>query len=113
MAKTETGKRDAPISYRPPAHLRAEFRERVAKSGLSANAYITAAVFGDRAPRAQRHPPAEKQELARLLSRAVEIRDALEENLQAGGRDSLALEEMTDELRVIRAALLTLMERAP
>ncbi len=115
MATKEPGQRDAPISYRPPAHLRAEFHERVAKSGLSANAFITAAIFGHTAPRARRSPPVERQELALLLARTAQIRDAMHEIAQSGaaGGATLVIEAACHDLSEIRAAVFKLLERAP
>ncbi|MGA7178901.1 MAG: hypothetical protein WBX11_04850 [Thiobacillaceae bacterium] len=109
-------KRDSPISYRPPAKLRAEFCARVEASGLSANAYITKAVFGLPTPRRARRPPVEKQMLAQLLARSAAIRDALDDASHSAGDDRSApdaLQAACDELTVIRAALLKMMERAP
>lgn len=115
MANNEPGKRDAPISYRPPAHLRAEFHERVAKSGLSTNAFITAAVFGQTAPRARRSPPVERQELALLLARAGQIGDAMHEIARIGpaGGATPVIEAACRDLGEIRAAVLKLLERVP
>jgi hypothetical protein len=56
MTEKTDQKRDAPVSYRPPADLRDEFRRRVETSGLSANAYITRAIFNAAIPRATRRP---------------------------------------------------------
>ena len=109
-------KRDAPVSYRPPAKLRAEFRRRVEASGLSANAYITKALFDLATPRRARRPPVEKQMLAQLLARSAAIRDALDGAARVAGDDrpaADALQTACDELTVIRAALLKMMERAP
>ncbi len=113
----KTGKkRDAPVSYRPPAELRDEFRRRVEASGLPVNAYITKALFDLAIPRRGRRPPVEKQMLAQLLARSAAIRDALDQSARAAGGDSRAadaLQAACDELAVIRAALLKMMERAP
>jgi hypothetical protein len=109
-------KRDSPISYRPPAKLRAEFQRRVDESGLSANAYITKALFDLPTPRRARRPPVEKQMLAQLLARSAAIRDALDGAARVAGDDRRAadaLQSAYDELTVIRAALLKMMERAP
>ncbi len=102
-------KREAPISWRPPAALRAEFHERVERSGLSANAYITKAVFGAGSPD-------EKALLAHLLGQAAEIRDALHDITLGGGdtpTNTLHIEAAFDELTAIRAALLELLRRWP
>ena len=69
MSKKTGKKREAPISYRPPAALREEFHSRVEKSGLSASAFITKSVFGNDAPRQSRRP-ATGGEIARAITRS-------------------------------------------
>ena len=85
MTEKTDKKRDAPVSYRPPADLRDEFRRRVETSGLSANAYITRAIFNAAIPRGARHPAVEKQMLAQLLARSAAIRDALDNAIRVDG----------------------------
>jgi DNA-binding ferritin-like protein len=116
MTEKTTDKRASPISYRPPADLTDEFKRRVEQSGLSANAYITRAVFNAPIPRGARTPPAEKQMLAQLLSRAGAIRDALAEAVRATGGDprtAEAAEAAAKELELIAAGILKMLERGP
>ena len=116
MTEKTDKKRDAPVSYRPPAELRDEFRRRVEASGLPVNAYITKALFDLAIPRGTRRPPVEKQMLALLLARSAAIRDALDNASRAAGEDArmaAAVEAACDELKIIGAALMKLMERAP
>jgi hypothetical protein len=114
MTEKTDKKRDAPVSYRPPAELREEFRRRVETSGLSANAYITRAVFGAAIPRGTRRPAVEKQMLAHLLGRSAAIRDALDNaSCVAGIGAADAMKTACEELTVIRAALMKMMEREP
>jgi hypothetical protein len=116
MTEKTDKKRDAPISYRPPADLAGEFRRRVELSGLPVNAYITRAIFNAAIPRATRHPPAEKQMLAHLLGRSGAIRDALDTATRVAGEDArtaAAVEAAVDELKIIAAALMKMMERVP
>jgi hypothetical protein len=116
MTEKTDQKRDAPISYRPPAELRDEFRRRVEASGLPVNAYITKALFSLAPPRGTRRPPVEKEMLALLLARSGAIRDALDGVARISGDDrhaTDALQTACDELAVIRAALMKMMERAP
>jgi hypothetical protein len=111
---TDENKREPPISYRPPAALREEFLRRVEGSGLPVNAYITHAVFAVPAPRGSRRPPAEKQMLAQIMAETAAIRDRLD--IHAGNDDDdddHHLDAAFDDLAVIRAALLKMMERAP
>ena len=114
MTEKPDRKRDAPISYRPPADLAAEFRRRVEASGLPVSAYITRAVFGAAIPRGTRRPPVEKQMLAQLLTRSAAIRDALDNASRVGGAGAAdAMKTASEELTVIRAALMKMMEREP
>jgi hypothetical protein len=116
MTEKTDKKRDAPISYRPPADLADEFRRRVESSGLPVNAYITRAIFNAAIPRATRHPAAEKQMLAHLLGRSAAIRDALDNATRIAGDDPRMIEaaEATyAELKIIAAALMKMMERTP
>ena len=114
MTEKTDKKRDAPISYRPPADLADEFRRRVESSGLPVNAYITRAIFNAAIPRATRHPAAEKQMLAHLLGRSAAIRDALDNASRVAGAETAdAMKAACEELTVIRAALMKMMEREP
>ena len=114
MTEKTDKKRDAPVSYRPPAELREEFRRRVETSGLSANAYITRAIFNAAIPRGTRHPAVEKQMLAHLLGRSAAIRDALDNASRVAGTEAAdAMKTACEELTVIRAALMKMMEREP
>jgi len=114
MTEKTDKKRDAPVSYRPPADLRDEFQRRVETSGLSANAYITRAVFGAAIPRGTRRPAVEKQMLAQLLVRSAAIRDALDNASRVAGAGTAdAMKTACEELTVIRAALMKMMEREP
>ncbi len=113
----KTGKtRDAPISIRLPADGREEFRRNVEASGLPTNAYVVRALLNLPIPRGTRHPPVEKQMLAQLLARSAAIRDALDAAARVAGDEARAVDALKmacDELKVIRAALLKMMERAP
>lgn len=114
MTEKTDKKRDAPVSYRPPAELRDEFRRRVETSGLSANAYITRAIFNAAIPRGTRRPAVEKQMLAHLLGRSAAIRDALDNASRVSGTGAAdAMKMACEELTVIRAALMKMMEREP
>ena len=114
MTEKTDKKREAPISYRPPALLRDEFFRRVEASGLSANSYITKALFGAAAPRATRTPRVEKEMLATLLARSAAIRDALDDAAHRAGDDASAIEAIRDacaDIMVIRTAVMKLLER--
>ncbi len=116
MSKKRDKKRDAPISYRPPARLRDEFQARVEKSGLSTSAFITKAVFDLEPARQSRRPPVEAKLLAKLLAEAGQIRQQLHEmSLNSGGKNdhTLLIEEANQALTEIRTALLKNMGRNP
>jgi hypothetical protein len=108
MPEEETkSKRPAPISYRLPKGLAAEFHARVAASGLTANAFITEAIFGR-----NRHRPDELQALAGLLARSAEISDRLSEiELSGAGDSALPIIAAQRDLADIRAAVIALMGR--
>jgi hypothetical protein len=110
---TDESKREAPISYRPPAHLREQFRARVEKSGLSVNAYITKAVFDAAPPRQSRRPALAQQDLARLLAETAALRARLDAVPVDGERDALLHEEAVRSLHDIRLLLMQAMGRAP
>lgn len=101
-------KREAPISYRPPYELREQFRARVEDSGLSVNAFITAAVFGDDAPKPARRTSASRADVARLLAETALLNERLK-----GLDDPALLEDAMRDLREIRAACLKALGRAP
>ena len=114
MAKKDD--REAPFSYRPPAGKGDELRADLKARGLSFNALVTSLIFGQSLPRATRTPPVEKEMLASLLARSAAIRDALDEAAHRTPDDASASEAIRaacDELTVIRAALMKMMERAP
>lgn len=104
---TEKPKREPPISYRPPKHLRADFDERVRLSGLSANAFLTEAWHGK-----SRHRPAEQKFLARILASCASIADQLHQNSHASAnRSAMCLEQIRDELIKIRGLLMQSLGR--
>ena len=104
-------KREAPISYRPPSELREQFRARVEDSGLSVNAFITAAVFGEGAPEPLRRASARRQDIARLLAETALLNERLKALMD--GADTGAVEGAMADLREIRAACLAALRRAP
>lgn len=105
--KTLTGKRPAPVSYRPPVALSDEFYVRAKNSGLSINGFITQSIF----ERASGKSVMDKKLLALLLSQAARINGHLEEvgHSSSDTQNFLILEECRHELAEIRAALLASM----
>lgn len=108
---TEKTKREAPISYRPPHELREQFRARVEESGLSVNAFITAAVFGDDAPKPARRASAPRADVARLLAETALLNERLKG--LAGDADPALLADAVRDLSEIRAACLKALGRSP
>ena len=117
MTEKTDKKRDAPVSYRPPAELRDEFRRRVKASGLPVNAYITKALFDLATPRRAPAVRPSKNKCSRNCSPAPPRSATLWTHAaRVAGDESRAadaLQAACDELTVIRAALLKMMERAP
>lgn len=114
MPNGKTKKRAAPISYRPPQGLRGEFMERVEKSGLSTCGFITNSIFDTAPPRQSRRPPIEQKLLARLLNEAAKIHGDLQQIPSSDDDDvRVQIEIATQELTVIRTALLKAMGRNP
>jgi hypothetical protein len=107
-------KRAAPISYRPPQSLREEFSARVQKSGLSTCGFITHSIFSTPPPRQSRRPSIEQKLLARLLNEAAKIHGDLQQFSSCeGGEVAAQIEAATEELAIIRTALLKAMGRNP
>lgn len=108
-------KRDAPFSYRPPKELRAEFVSRVQNSELSTNAFITAAIFGEAAPRPRRATKLERQMIGQLLSQAAHIHDRLRSaaSSSSGVTHTAAIEDCRAELVEIRTCLLRALGKGP
>lgn len=106
-------KRDASISYRPPEGLLDEFRIRARNSGLSINAFITAAVLGQDAPCSRRSSSIGQKNAVQLLAQSARIRDRLEEGVRPtdDANCEYLLQECTDELAEIRTALMAALGR--
>jgi len=114
MPNGKIKKRAAPISYRPPQGLRDEFMERVGKSGLSTCGFITQSVFDTAPPRQSRRPSIEQKLLAKLLNEAAKIHGDLQHIPSADSDDvRVQIEAATEELTLIRTALLKAMGRNP
>jgi hypothetical protein len=116
MSQRDDSKREAPISYRPPKELRAEFDERVRASGLSTSAFITKSVFGREPPRRSRRPSIEQEAVAQILSRLAQLRDelhAINVHLGEGGGDPTLIEEAVRPLTEIRALCFKALGRKP
>ena len=114
MTDRKDKKREAPISYRPPKHLRDEFYSRVQKSGLSTSAFLTKAIFNQTQPRQSRRPSIETKLLAKILGEAAKIHGDLQELSTSENEDIQAeIGSALDELSVIRAALLKGLGRNP
>jgi hypothetical protein len=117
MPEQDEKKREAPVSYRPPKELRAEFDERVRASGLSTSAFITRCVFGRDPPRRSRRPSIEHKEVAQILAALAQLRDrldAINAHLNEGGQvDPTVIEESVRPLTEIRSLCFRALGRKP
>jgi hypothetical protein len=116
MKAEQSSKRKAPISYRPPEALRAEFERRVSASGLSTSAFITKSVFGADPPRQSRRPTIDHQAVARILAGLACIRDQLHTIATGsgqGGASAMPVQEAARALTEIRAACFQALGRKP
>jgi hypothetical protein len=117
MPEQDDKKREAPISYRPPKELRAEFDERVLASGLSTSAFITKCVFGRDPPRRPRRPSVEHEAVAQILAGLAQVRDelhAITTHLGEGGAaDRALIEEAFRPLTEMRAVCFKALGRKP
>jgi hypothetical protein len=109
-------KREAPISYRPPRELRAEFEQRVLASGLSTSAFITKAWSSVDPPRRSRRPTVDHEAVARILAGLAQVRDALQgvaPNAAETGLNRAAIEQAARSLIEMRAACFKALGRKP
>ena len=109
-------KREAPISYRPPRELRAEFERRVLASGLSISAFITKAWSGAAPSRRSRRPTVDHEAVAKILAGLAQVRDALHAiapNAGEAGPSRAAIEEAVRPLTEMRAACFKALGRKP
>jgi hypothetical protein len=116
MPEQDDSKREAPISYRPPKELRAEFDQRVLASGLSTSAFITKSVFGRDPPRWSRRPSIEHEAVAQILAGLAQVRDALHAVATHSGNgdaETAMLEEAVRPLTEIRALCFKALGRKP
>jgi hypothetical protein len=116
MSERDDTKREAPISYRPPKELRAEFERRVLASGLSTSAFLTKSVFGGDPPRQSRRPTVDHEAVAKILAALAQLRDelhALSLNARTGGANAALMEEAVRSLTEIRAACFKALGRRP
>src|SRR5438045_2111997 len=116
MSERDDTKREAPISYRPPQELRAEFERRVSASGLSTSAFLTKSVFGKDPPRQSRRPTVDHEAVAKILAALAQLRDelhALSLNARTGDTSAALMEEAVRSLTEIRAACFKALGRKP
>jgi hypothetical protein len=117
MPEQDDKKREAPISYRPPKELRAEFDERVRASGLSTSAFITKSVFGRDPPRRSRRPSIEHEAVAQILAGLAKVSGELHAiNMhvgEGGAADQALIEEAFRSLTELRAICFKALGRKP
>jgi hypothetical protein len=116
MSQRDDGKREAPISYRPPKELRAEFERRVLASGLAVSAFITKAWHGGDPPRRSRRPTVDHEAVAQVLAGLAQVRDALQvagSNAGDSAQARAAIEQAVRPLTEMRAACFKALGRQP
>jgi len=116
MPAEQDNKRKAPISYRPPEELRAEFERRVNASGLSTSAFITKAWSGSEPPRQSRRPTIDHRAVAKLLAALAGVSDQLRAAVSAsgqGGESETRFKEAVSSLTEMRAACFKALGRKP
>jgi hypothetical protein len=116
MPAEQDKKRKAPISYRPPEELRAEFERRVNASGLSTSAFITKAWSDSEPPRQSRRPTIDHQAVAKLLAALAGVSDQLRAAVSAsgqGGESETRFKEAVSSLTEMRAACFKAVGRKP
>jgi hypothetical protein len=117
MPEQDDKKREAPISYRPPKELRADFDERVLASGLSTSAFITKCVFGRDPPRRSRRPSIEHEAVGRILAGLAQVSGELHTiNMhvgEGGAADRALIEEALCSLTEMRAICFKALGRKP
>jgi hypothetical protein len=109
-------KREAPISYRPPRELRAEFEQRVLASGLSTSAFITKAWSSVDPPRRSRRPTVDHEAVAKILAGLAQVRDELQVLARHSGEtgpNRAVIEQAARSLTEMRAACFKALGRKP
>lgn len=107
----EKPKRRAPIPWRPPTDRWDDFDVRVARSGLSRNAFITDCVFGR-----NRYRPGEIKRLVDILGfeqRQADLLRRLEIDVAGDPEIKALLAALREGQIEIRSALFLLMGRRP
>lgn len=114
MTEHEKNERRFLISYRPPVDHADEIRARIARSGLTTNAFITAALLGPNAPQGARRHSVDTAEVTRLLASTAILADRLRAlSTQADAADAEALRAALGELSEIRNAAFLALGRKP
>lgn len=108
MPDRKDKKRDAPISYRPPKHLREEFYLRVQKSGLSTSGFLTNSWSSQEPPRQSRRASLDHKAVAKLSTHFAKYRDQLDRIEALGGEqgNTPLMQESIAILNEIRAILM-------
>lgn len=114
MTEKKKAKRPKLISYRPPVDWEDEIKGRIARSGLSANAFITAALLGPNAPQGARRHTVDAAEVTRLLASTAVLADQLRAlSVGASAQDAEALRAALGSLTEIRNAAFLALGRKP
>lgn len=114
MAKSETRQRKAFIGIRLTDEERAIIEEGAEAAGLSIGAFVRKRAIGEEGERFRRRPPADRQELTRLLAQLGKVGGNLNQiarRVNSGDQSpdlsiEKAAEAVTETMAVIRKAIL-------
>jgi hypothetical protein len=116
---TEKRQRGRVISFRVEPAEYDRIKAEADRAGVTVGTFARDVLIGAEAPRRVRRPPAEKEELVRILGELGKIGSNVNQiaaKANAGDLrvlDPLALSELRDELEEIRDALMRALGRQP
>ncbi len=114
MTEDEKKQRRVVFSYRLPADQVDEIKRRIAASGMTKNAFMTAAILGKDAPHATPRRAVDVAEVSRLLAMTAMLADRLRE--LSARPDCPAADDVRaalSELSEIRTAAFLALGRKP
>lgn len=117
VSGTDRRQRTALIPVRCTPEERDAIAAKADRAGLAAGAFLRAAALGDAGPRAQRRPPADAQELRRLLGDLGRVGSNVNQIARALNRErQVEVPELRAALRAyldLRSAILSALGLSP